>query len=107
MKKFDSSSMEVRKIYDVEDAPLIPKSQWNVVLRRYQKSRKCVTSRYAIMVLIWSFFVSLIHVTIIRLGSYQVPVYLTTQYYLIAVSIFSALIKGAVAIGNHFFFKPA
>ena len=100
MKNFDSSYVEVRTISDVEDVPLIPKSQWNVVLRRYRKSRKCVTSKSAIMVLIWSIFMSLLQVTTIRLGSYQVPADLTFQYYLIADSIFSALINLFYPIGG-------
>ena len=101
MKKFDSRCMEVRTISDVEDAPLIPKSQWNVVLlQRYRKSRKFITSRYAIVVLIWSFFMSFIQVTIVRLATYQIPVDLPLQYYFITDSIFIALINFFYPIGG-------
>ena len=92
MKNFDSSRMEESKIYDVEDAPSLPKSQLNVVLQRYMKSRKCVTSRSAILVLIWSFFMLLVRVIVTSLSSYQVPSALKIQYYLCAESIFSAII---------------
>ena len=85
---------------DVEDTPLIPKSQLKVVLQRYRKSRKCVTSRSAIMVLIWCFFMSLIHATVTSLNSYQVPSVLDIQYYLIANSIFSAIIDLFYPIGG-------
>ena len=89
MKKFDSSSMEVRTISDVEDTPLIPKSQWNVVLlQRYRKSRKFITSRSAIVVLIWSFFMSLIRVTATHVSSYQFTAVLNVQYYLIVDTVF-------------------
>ena len=83
----DSSGMEVSKISDFEDAPLISKTPWNVVAQRYRKSRKCITSRSAIIVLIWSFFMSLIHVTVIHLSNYQVPVHLNVQYYLIVDTV--------------------
>ena len=43
---------------------------------------------------------SLIRVTIIRLGSYQVPVISPLQYYLIADSIFIALINFFYPIGG-------
>ena len=78
---------------DFVDAPLIPKTPWNVVVQRYLKTRKCVTSRSAIIVLIWSFFMSLIHVTTIHVSYYQFPAVLNVQYYLIVVTIFSALIN--------------
>ena len=87
-------------MYDVEDTPLIPKSQLHVVLQRYRKSRRCVTSWSAIMVLILSFFVSFIHATIISLSSYQVPSILDIQYCLIADTIFSAIIGLFYPIGG-------
>ena len=71
-----------------EDAPLIPKTPWNVVVQRYLKSRKCITSKSAIMVLIWNFFMSFIHFTITHLGNYQVPVHLNVQYYRIVDTVF-------------------
>ena len=78
---------------EFEDAPLIPKTSWNVVVQRYRKTRKCITSRSAIIVLIWKFFMSLIHVTAIHVSSYQFPAVLNVQYYLIEVTIVSALIN--------------
>ena len=78
---------------EFEDAPLIPKTSWNVVVQRYRKTRKCITSRSAIIVLIWSFFMSLIHVTTIHVSYYQFPAVLNVQYYLIVVTIVSALIN--------------
>ena len=78
---------------DFEDAPLIPKISWNVVVQRYRKSRKCIASRSAIIVLIWNIFMSLIHVIAVHVGSYQFLAVLNVQYYLIVVTIFSELIN--------------
>ena len=99
MKNFDSSHMDV-KFSNVEDASLIPKSQLKVMLQRYRKSRKCVTSRSAIMVLIWSFFMALLQSIFTDISSYQVPSVLKIQYYLIADFSLSALITLFYPIGG-------
>ena len=78
---------------EFEDAPLIPKTSWNVVVQRYRKTRKCITSRSAIIVLIWNFFMSLIHVTAIHVSSHQFAAVLNVKCYLIEVTIVSALIN--------------
>lgn len=96
MKKFDSSCMEASKLTYIEDAPLIPKFKLNVVLQRYRKSKKCVTSRSAIVDLeLFS-----CHLYKSPAFSYKVPLHLAFQYYLIADSIFSALINFFYPVGG-------
>ena len=63
----------------------------SIMLLRYRKTRKCLGSKAALMVLIWVFLVLLVYLFIIDLDSYQVSyqvLLMNIQYYHIAKSSF-------------------
>ena len=88
MRDFASNHSAVSHNSDNENSGL------SIVLLRYRKTRKCLGSKAALMVLIWVFLVLLVYLFIIDLDSYQVSyqvLLMNIQYYHIAKSSFPAM----------------
>ena len=45
-----------------------------LLVRRYRKAYKCVNSKPALMVLVWSYFMGVVYAYVTSLSSYQIPV---------------------------------
>ena len=81
-----------------EEDPLLKKTPFEQLRRRYRNTRKCVSSKAAILVLVWSYTVSLVFFVLLNLCSLEnVPRLLRVRYFLIAASVFPSIL---------FFFYP-
>ena len=85
MKDFASNHSAVSHTSDNENSGL------SIMLLRYRKTRKCLGSKAALMVLIWVFLVLLVYLFVIDLNSNQVFRNMNMQYFRIAQSSFPAV----------------
>ena len=82
MRDFASNHSAVSHTPDNENSGL------SIMLLRYRKTRKCLGSKAALMVLIWVFLVVLVYLFVIDLDSYRVLLLTNIQYFRIAKSSF-------------------